>query len=207
MEAGLEPIDVEELLVWTYRRQRADVVVGRGLGLQVGERLVDGQNVQASSACGCAAVGRIQELGVRVDGTGGCDALHEDAEVVHQVVGRLDGPLQGLVIQHARDGSRPDVMLGAVPRPRPVIGPKGVPRVRYEPWDRHRHYGWFPMEWSVSLVAIEAARLEYGMWRAAIGRVAATLRVEGRLTRHWVTGPAAQVQPWAIDTLDIAHEP
>jgi hypothetical protein len=196
MTASLTKLDVEDLLVWTYRQQRADVVCDRGLGLHDIEASLDHVELHGISLCGCAEVERIQQLGVRVDGTGGCSALHEDAELVHQVVSRLAVPLQHLVIRHARERERPDVMAGLRPRPIPAINGKGTPSVRYEPWDRYRNYGWCPIRWTVSLVMIEAARFEYTLWLDALARIAATLRIEGRLTRHVVTGPAALLRPW-----------
>lgn len=189
--------DIEELLIWTYRNQKADLVVDRGLGLHEQEARVGGIALQGQSKCGCAAVEAIQALGVRVDGTGGCDALHEDAEVVHQVVGRLKHRfLIELVINHARGADRPDPLPGLQPRPVSTTNGKGQIRVRYEPWDKNRNYGWCPIEWTISMAAIEQARLDYTMWRDAVARVAATLRIENRLVKNIVTGPTAPVRPW-----------
>lgn len=191
-QAGLLPIDMEDLLVWTYRVQRADVVVARGLGMHRIEAAQDGVAFDAVSSCGCAVVEQIQLLGVRVDGSGGCDALHEDAEAVHEVVLRLDSVLQFLVMRHARSGDRPDAMDGVKPRAFPVLNRKGT-TVRHDPTDRARRYGWCPLHWLPSLATIDAARLEYMMWRGALDRLAATLRIEQRLTRHRVTGPTAPI--------------
>lgn len=203
---GLAHIDVEALLVWTYRNQRADVVVDHGLGLHRTEASLDGVEFHGASACGCAAVGRIHELGARVDGTGGCAALHEDAEVVHGAVTRLEPWEVSMVVRHARAGDRPDTMAGVRPRAVWDVNRRGQVTVRYEPWDKGRRYGWCPVRWTVSIAAMEAARLEYTLWRCALDRVAATLRIEGRLTRHAVTGPSAPLQPWIEENACGAHK-
>jgi hypothetical protein len=72
---------IDKLLEWVYRDQRADLIVGMGAGLMPGEAEIDGVALQGSSACGCVALGRIAELGYRIDGGGGpARTCHASAE-------------------------------------------------------------------------------------------------------------------------------
>lgn len=199
--ARLEPIDVEELLVWTYRDQRADVVIGRGVGLHGLEAAADGIALQAVSACGCAGVARIAELGVRVDRMGrDAGALHPDAELVHQVVSALTGKVNGLphaqlLIRHAARGGRPDELVCAVPRAMPYLH-EARGTVRVEWLDTKRRYGFCPISWQPSAAMIAAAREEYSAWWHALRLVAFCLMREARMVRWRALMPAAPARPW-----------
>lgn len=199
--AARQPIDVEQLLVWTYRDQRADVVIRRGAGLHTLEALADGVEVTTTSACGCASVARIAELGVRVDSSGrDAGALHPDAEVIHlavmQLTEKLAGlPLWRLVIHHASMNERPDPMVGVVPRPRPYRHPVNG-EVRIEGKDRNGRYGYCPISYQPSDASIRAAREEYAAWHACLVWLVETLRIDPRLTRWHPMPPAAPAEPW-----------
>jgi hypothetical protein len=189
-------VPIDQLLEWTYRRQRADMVVGMGAGLQRDEAAVDGVFMQGVSTCGCASVARIASLGCRVDSNGGPPGhLHEDAERIHGRVIRLPKPLAMLVIRHARVGSTPDGHAAKAVKARPSMNGKGKVSVRYDRWDRRRNYGWCPVEWTISLARLEAARLEYGMWWDAIAMLARELG-GSCLVAHKPLPPVAPRQPW-----------
>ena len=202
-----ERIDVQALLVWTYRRQRADVVIGSGAGLLDAEAAADEVERHGISGCGCAAVASIERLGCRVDGGGmSAGALHPDAETVHQAVQKLPVPAAQMVMRCARWGDVPDWMPRGRPIARAVRNGRGQAVVRCEAWDRHRHYGWCPIEWVVSVARIEAARREYAIWHSAIRDVAYRLIYENRLTAYRVCPPAVRARPWEhAEKVDIAH--
>ena len=192
------PTDIEDLLVWTYRDQRADVVIRNGVGLHDTEAAMDAGSVEArgsSSTCGCAALERIGRAGCRVDGGGlSADHLHEDAERIHRQVERLPAPIAALVIRSARINDRLDWMPGVVPRAAPVLNGRRQVSVRCEVWDKNRDYGWCPIEWTPSQVRIDAARDEYGLWWQALRSLAGWVRRD--LVRYRATGPAISATPW-----------
>lgn len=195
-----QPIDIEALLVWAYRDQKADVVISRGVGLHGLEAAADGVASYASSACGCAAVARIAELGVRVDQAGrDAGALHPDAEVVHRAVMRLTDRVNGLprwrlVVQNAARGERPDAMVGEVPRPIPLLQRDGRPMVNWT--DKGKRYGSCPVEYAPSAAMILAAQAEYAAWHAGLRLLALALQHEGGLTRWYPLQPEASAAPW-----------
>lgn len=196
-----QPIAIERLLVWTYREQRADVVIGRGVGLHGLEAAADGVAIQASSACGCAAVARIAELGVRVDSLGRDRGdLHPDAEVVHSAVMSMTGKVNGLPIAHlviasASRGEAPDCMLGEVPRARPYMhAVNGTVRVDW--LDANRRYGVCPITWVPSWAEIDAKRAEYRAWWTALRVLAFALSSHPRLTRWHPLLPEVALEPW-----------
>jgi hypothetical protein len=196
-----EPIVIEDLLVWTYRHQRADVVIRRGVGLHDLEAAADGVPVLASSACGCAAVARIGALGVRVDSLGRDRGdLHPDAEVVHgavqELTGRVHGlPIAHLVISHAARGEAPDAMVGQVPRARPYIHPANG-TVRVDWLDAGKRRGVCPVAWAPSWAEIDAKRDEYRAWWHALRALAFALSTHPRLTRYHPLLPAVHCEPW-----------
>ena len=195
-----QPIDMEDLLVWTYRDQKADLVIRRGAGLHTLEALADGVEVHGVSACGCASVSRIAELGVRVDRSAPDQgALHPDAETVHRAVMRLDDRVHGLprsrlVIVNAGRAERPDAMVGEVPRPIPVLNRKGEPSVVFS--DAGKRYGTCPVDYQPSATMILTAREEYTAWHAALRLLAMALQHEPKLTRWYPLAPAAPEAPW-----------
>lgn len=196
-----QPIPMDRLLVWTYRDQRADVVIARGVGLHGLEAAADGVEIHGSSSCGCAAVARIAELGVRVDRLGHDRGdLHPDAELVHRAVMELGGKVAGLPVAHlvircASRGEVPDAMVGEVPQARPYIHEaNGTVKVTW--LDKGRDYGFCPIAWSPSWAEIDAAREEYRVWWSAVRALAFALAGDGRLTRWHPLLPEARAEPW-----------
>lgn len=189
--AGRVAVDVEAFLVWVYRDQKADVVTGR-----MDDRLVIG--FRGSSFGRLEAVGA---LGCRVDGRGAgwgaAGDLHHDAAAAHEVVETLDQVARRVLIRHARSGTRPDWTAGGL-RCRPVwrrtASGEVRPRVEYTPT---RKPSWCPIEIEPAPAILHAARMEWTTWRGALAEVAHHLRaVDALLTRHRITGPAADATPW-----------
>jgi hypothetical protein len=164
---------------------------------------MDGVELHGSSTCGCAAVARIQELGVRVDLVGrDGGALHPDAEVVHRAVMRLTARVQGrpgwqLIIAHAAWGDRPDAMVGPMPRPVPVLNRKGDPRIEYTSARRKADEAMCLVEYAPSATSILLAREEYAAWHAMLRVLALALQGESKLGRYPLA-PAAPACPWPM---------
>ena len=192
------PVDVERLLIWAYRDQRAHVIINLGLGLEAIEAGLDDVVKYAISGDGCVAVAAIAELGCRVDTspTRMCD-LHPDAERVHIAVSALDKPVQMMVIRCALMAERPNWLPGARPKAQAQRGRRGAVHVRYADSDKNRNYGWCPVEWHPSLAFIEAMRREYTMWHQAVADVSKALRKPGILKSHRIAGFIAPDRPWA----------
>ena len=187
-----QPIDIERLLIWTYRDQKADVVIGNGGGLFDQEGAMDGRIAYRTSADGVATIARIGLLGTRVDG-GGASAshLHPDAEAVHAAVMALPLDTALLIMRHARAASRPDSEVFAPPRAVPVLDGRGRILIERAPWDKNRNYGACKVEWIVPPVSPDVIRLEYALWRRSLALLAMALSHGGRLEDHRPMMPAA----------------
>lgn len=187
-----QPTDIEQLLIWTYRDQKADRVIGMGMGLYDQESALAGKQVYRTSTDGIAAIERIGILGTRVDGGGPSSGLlHTDAEYVHEAVMSLPRPECLLVMQHARAATRPDSTSIPTPKPLRQAARNGRTRIAYADWDKHRDYGWCPIDWTVEPVTIDAIELEYTLWRRILIMLALALSRDGRLTRHRAMAPSA----------------
>ncbi|MFZ2872231.1 MAG: hypothetical protein WAZ62_19165, partial [Zavarzinia sp.] len=100
-------IDVEHLVIWAIRDQRADLYIG-GVELFADERRADGGLVMSRSADGCAAVEAIAALGCAIDGGAGAArglALDPDAAHVAEMIEVLPQPMRGLLLRHGRAGT------------------------------------------------------------------------------------------------------
>jgi hypothetical protein len=187
-----QPVDIERLLTWTYRDQRADKVLAAPSGLLDAEAALDGHGRYLTSGDGVASMARIGALGVRVDGGGpSSGALHPDAEIVDEAVTMLGKIEAHLVITHARGASRPDQIEIVPPRAWAVRNRRGRATVEYEDWDRNHNYGFCPVQWTVAPTTAEVVSLEYAVWWRALDALAVALSGDGRLTRHRPLRPAA----------------
>ncbi len=205
----MSAIDIEALLVWTYRDQQADRACRQDWSL--------------GYARDCLA--RYADRGGHGDGVlaavGLGEAVHPDAEAVHAAVLRLSGEERALVIGHARVAARPDWLPGArlvwVPVPRrrgrsvKVTDAAGAVQswtttagTAAAIYDANRNVighwvrpavelaGGAVMEgWGLREVADR--RRGYAVWHGALVVLAAGLR--GRVGRR-VSGPAAAAEPW-----------
>lgn len=213
-------IDVEALLSWAYRDQCVDRQVHSARPkAPVSPSGSLGQYVALGTRVDCASTA-VRALGVRLpddamtvhdavlrlsgfwiewDGTDSVeiwDRERLEAEGLgiieehgahwlcgadYEALRRVENAhVTALVIGHARAGSRPDWHEGWVaPVGAPVRRP-GRARARGEAADR---------------AEVAHARALYAVWRAALAVLAADL--DGALTAHDVTGPAAPAEPWA----------
>ncbi len=196
-------IDTEALLEWTYRRQKAHIVVGRGAGLYAVEAGADGIGVYD----GPAGIAGFAELGCQIDRCApDAGALHEDAEAVHEAVMALPRGLRGLVIACASTGTRPPWGEGRRPHYQPqwTHGPnydgEGRPRkgsyVTIWLGDRQtRRPVLCPIQLADPPEHLVVLRRAYIEWHAAVEAVYRALR--GRdLKSHEPLPPAAPAAPW-----------
>ncbi len=185
------PEDIEQLLQWAYAAQRVDLMLGHGLTDQ--ERHIDASECSGGNWNDMLALERIGLLGCRIDVGGIVTSapVHPDAATIHNAVMRLNRPLGLLVMQHARDRTRPCSGIGVKPAFRYPRGRKGGPLVIYDPSDVGRHYGHCPIVWTIDLAEIEARRGVYAVWRRALKAIGIELLRSGELINVTPTGPAA----------------
>lgn len=103
-------VTVEALLIWVYRDQKADIVIGRGDGLHDIELAADaGHPRYGSSPDGVAAMLKIGALGCRIAGSAAASCkgdLHPVAELAHETL--EDMGIDGhLLRQYAKAGGAP----------------------------------------------------------------------------------------------------
>lgn len=190
-------IDIEYLVEWTYRRQKADIIVKRGAGLHEIEAMVDGIAITKSARCGCAGVARGVEVGCRVDGVEMPNGtLHPDAEAVHGAVrdlAILSRTAADLVMQCGRYGGEPDWMPAARTRYAWVPNKKGGPTIEY---DQHRHPFFSPVLLIDAPEIIAFRRSLYVAWRDGLVWLRHYLGRAGTLAEYAATGPKAAPTPW-----------
>ena len=196
-------IDVEYLLEWTYRRQKADVIVDRGTGLNKVEAAAAGIERHAVSG-DWASIDKYGHLGCFIDQLGfDSGQLAPDAETVHQVVMGFGDPVRGLLIQHGRSGTRPECMLHPDVRYEPVW--KGSPRYDYDglpakgSYKMIRNHNESAIGCKVQprqhVTYIEAQRRDYMLWHSGLVALANHFG-KHPLTRFVVAGPAVSAAPW-----------
>jgi hypothetical protein len=183
----VEPVlsmDIERLLIWTYQDQQADWIVGRG-GLYIATGGYDSTIAVASRAA----------LGCRIQGGGYARlTIHVDAETVHDQVKALPAALIGMVIRHAKAGTRPDWMPDAQPRPIPIFRKKDRPQMVY--WDvAKKKPAYCLLAYDPEPKHIAFMRDVWLAWWDALDRLAADL--DGMLERK-VLRPPFRREPWLV---------
>lgn len=185
----MNTIDIEALLVWTYRDQKADRAEAQNRSLGYG--LDSSLRVERAACGGAGPVARI--------GSG----LHPDAEAVHAAVLGLSRFQQELVIRHARVNGRPDWMPGARPVMAGVLTSRGTTARIYDANGNaigHKvrcgvecgsavYYGW-------TMERVADVRSFWAAWWDALADLAEYLRIGSFLTAHSVGGPAVLARPW-----------
>ena len=151
-------------------------------------------------------------LGCKVDG-GGRSRPASDAEVIVEALGGLPVGCggQGMAIQmagHARTGSSPDWMQGAVPRMVPVDTRMtkhglfarteviGHYTSRYRGRDISSEITWCPVSWAPSAATIASARRHYLQWWGALLHLRAELATGNRLERVTLSHAMPPMKPW-----------
>lgn len=120
VQRELKPISIERLLEWTFSTEKAQLEPPAG-GQVVIPRYLGFNSMQN-------AMNMMAALGRRIDTSPagatflGSDRCHWDAEAVAAVVaGVLDRRIAIMVAEHARAGTRPTWMAGAVPMVVPAV--------------------------------------------------------------------------------------
>lgn len=177
-------IDIERLLIWTYQAQAADVVSRRIAGA-----IGPGQPVS-----NMAVLERQNLLGVRVDcsrAVGASRDLHPDAEAVHDWVLGLPGARIGLVISHAKAGTRPEWLPDTGMRVEPVTRSNGKPKMEWDYAAKRPLY--CPIRYVPDPSYVAFTREVYMDWWAVLSVMVDDLP---DLSSHCVTGPEAEYEPW-----------
>lgn len=207
IEAG-----IWDLLVWAFRGECArldfDIEDGRDYH-HLGNVGVEYRMIQQA------------RLGCRVDGGGRSDP-HHDADVIAATVAALpEGhggrPVAVALAEHARVGTLPDPMVGAVPmvRPAEVVGSRGGPVAKARDAADLGPVGWphqvrqnrrgnrveeavlyVPIAWWPRPEHIGAARRDYLRVWGALREVRDNLRIGGGLSCFRVTEALPPVSPW-----------
>jgi len=211
-----ESASLVELLAWTYKRQKADVMSGRGLWTPEIDAEAEseaarlGMPVRQWSTCGCAQLEAIALLGARIDGGGWQRAaLHVDAEVVHDELiemSRVDWMGATLLRQYGRQDDVPE-WSGGTQEFEPVRDARD--RIVQNHFDEVvTHTDAFcrqsqapvcycPVQLYPSNDWVEMVRGEYQHWFAALEKFA--LRLQARTLVRWqVSGLGAPREPWVV---------
>lgn len=182
--------DIEKVLWWVYQEQRADIVENKVRGdlLGFGE----------TSRCGCASVARIQELGIRPDvlGYDNC-AIHPDAEIIHAEVMALGLMTWGLIVGHAKAGTRPEDPRGVIIKMEPVYRANGKIR---KIWDHNNNWVGCRVRSTNSLENVNYMKDLYFRWFDGMEKLARNLADrEGLLCHYRPSPPGAWAPPsdWA----------
>jgi len=176
-------IDIEDLLAWTYQRQRADIVSRR-----------QGAVFLPGHPSNVAMLQRHASLGTRIDCAGSWvhdkNELHPDADAVHEAVMRLPGDQCGLVLSHGKGGTRPNWIEDDQPRYLPKMQSNGRPCVERDSGGRAIlcHVYFYPDPDHVSF-----CRSVYSTWWDGINLLVSRLK---DLSDYTVTGPEAPEKPW-----------
>lgn len=190
-----EDIDIENMLIWVYQKQKADIIAGRAVGLLDIEASAAGIRRMKISGDGCAAVARSEALGVRVDSFGRDRGdLHVDAEHVHDLLEQFPAALRHLIICHAKAGTRPDPMIGAQPRMVPVTNKRGkITKI----WNKNRNWIGCEVRPVNRQETIDFARETYRSWHRGVNLVAEKLQLNSPiLIRYAPTKTKAPGEPW-----------
>lgn len=192
-------VHIEELVIWTYQRQKADLIVERGVGLYPQEKAADGIFYKMISGDGVYQVHRNQELGVRVDCIGFPTAdIHPDAEMVHELIKTKTFTYleRGLLIDFGKTGLMPDWLPGAKPEIRPAYKKNGQIKMIYGGKNNHK-----PIACEIEIVMsqdhIDFKRRIYGEWWAALDKLCREIwKADKVMTSYNVKPPMAHKEPW-----------
>lgn len=200
-----ERIPATRLLAWTYRDQKADLMTGKGLhGLEAKADGHEGGAFADSRSC-CTTVEMNGLLGTVIRSTAHQQrpSLHQDAEIIHDVVMGLNWPIARLLMHYGRTGSVPD--WGDKQFLEPIIQKGGqvvdyavaeTVRVAYRREVRTVEVCYCPLALYPADEALGAMREVYAMWHRGMSDVAAQL-ADSPLVRWAVDGIGAPAKPWA----------
>lgn len=187
----LKRISLEDLLHWTYQRQRADVVMESYSGLHRIERAVEtgyAGSMMPDSVDICSG-----------DNPTGCGAhpaspLHPDAETIHEYVRRLRADIRETILLCGKSGLRPDWAQGERLRVVPVRRADGNVAVV---WDKNGTKQIYSRV--VTLGAdIEGRRMRYMIWWDALAEMTRALMGDSLLMSHEIISIGCVREPWKV---------
>ena len=192
-------ITVDDLVIWTYQRQRADLIVERGVGLLPHEKDADGIFYKNISGDGTYQVLRNSELGTKIDCFGFPSAeIHPDAELVHEVIKAKSFTHleRGLLLDFGKSGLIPDWLPGAKPEIRPAYRKNGKPKMIYRDRDKTK-----PIACEIEIVMsqdhIDFKRRIYSQWWDSLDKLRGVLWERDTLVTSFnVQGPNVARTPW-----------
>lgn len=186
----MDRVDIEALVDWAYRVQCVDRVVG-AVNRRGPSGMRSGTNVMVTVAV----------LGTKIDRSPAFLAdmgatAQDDAFVIHDAVMRLPSEAFGLVVAHAKGGSRPpwhgldaEVLVADTDKRGRVRVMLGTDRRPVACCLRHR----------VDPALVEFSRAQYVVWWEALSALAEELR--GQLVDSDPLPPAAAREPWLLPPL------
>lgn len=184
-------IDIEALVIWALRDQRAGATPTRGLF----QAEAEASGLTWYQGSNSAAIERLGMVGCRIDISGpGRDAVHPVAEAVDAVIGR--SAEAELLRLYARLGERPRwraPKVWVVPEAWTVEGEDAM-------WcyAERRSGAHCPLIWLCDAPRLASWRATYVRWWDALEALAWPLA--GRATGFAVEHPGAPRQPWLAQT-------
>lgn len=203
---------IDELVIWTYEKQKADLIVERGVGLHQFEKDADGIFYKMISGDGTYQIHRNYELGIKLECTGFPTAeIHPDAETVHELIKTkaFTHLERGLLIDFGKTGLMPDWLPGAKPAIRPALKKNGKPKMIHR--DRAKTK---PIACEIEIIMtqdhIDFKRRIYTQWWGALDKLCREIwKNDAVITSFNVLPPLAPQEPWLWDkkicTLDSAE--
>jgi hypothetical protein len=188
-------IDVERLVTWALRDQKADRHAG--VGLHRIEAEVEGLEPGGRSADGCAALADIEHLGCRIDRRVGLvrDLVHPAAEAVAVACGEVEGG--DLVRSYGRLGVRPEGWAEPVRWWRPVVWVKYGEEGQWERTGRGNSPRFCRIIPTVTRSELARRRIAYLTWWEGLDQLA--WRLSLRALGFTVLRPSAPLEPWTSE--------
>ena len=194
-----QDIRIEELVIWTYEKQKADIIEDRGVGLMPHEKDADGIFYRMISGDGAYQIHRNWELGIKLEITGWPTAqIHPDAELIHDLIKskKFTHLERGLLIDFGKTGLMPDWMPDAKPQISAARTRKGNIKMIYSDSKRTR-----PIACVLDIVLsqghIDFKRKTYNDWWQALDKLKTELwRADDLVTSFNVQPPLAKQSPW-----------
>ena len=181
-----------DLLNWSYANERVRFSVPQQWDHGRGGAHSNADSVQRSLSLGAVIPGNFG---------GRRSACHEDAEVVHAIVSKLERQDFWLIVRAAECGSAPDwggdVELGHL---EPVMRGDRYQMV-YAPGDKSKRPVACAAQWVGLTVAerdrhVAEARADYSRWWRMVWMIHETIQLEDNLSRWRLTGIGAEREPW-----------